>query len=75
MIKYFYMLCTDDKYELPVATFEGINELSRYLGRDKSSVVCSVSRGSRLRHNGKLYKIVKMPIKRKDDLDENDCDL
>ena len=68
-----YMLVTADKYELPLAVRDTVDEIADLLGRLKYDVYSTISKKSvsKYPYNGFKYKIIKIEV---DDDDEEDCD-
>lgn len=52
-MKYLYMKTTKDKYELPEAVAESVDELAKKIGYTKSSVATQISK-----HKKGFYKIL-----------------
>ena len=48
-----YIKTTKDKYELPVAVADSVEELAKMIGLTKASVASMITR-----HRGNVYKVV-----------------
>lgn len=48
-----YMACTADRYELPIAVTDTLDEMSAIMGMKKESIMQSIARNIRLTKNGK----------------------
>lgn len=60
MRKYVYLLVTDDVDELPVACFDTVRAMARFLGKRESCISRAIMRGCALRETN--YKPVRVVL-------------
>lgn len=60
MPKKIYMACTADKYELPIAVFDNLQELSNWSNKSKAYCRRAIKRKSKDRNNKCFYEKIIM---------------
>lgn len=60
-LDYYYMLVTDDKYELPIGVYDNIHELAKAIGVKENTIYVNLCRNTKtLRGIGRLRKVKKI---------------
>lgn len=60
MPKKVYMACTADKYELPIAIFDNLQELSNWSNKSKNTCKQAIVRKSKDKNNNCYYEKIIM---------------
>ena len=60
-LDYYYMLVTDDKYELPLGVYDNIHELAAAIGVKENTIYVNLCRNTKtLKGIGRLKKVKKI---------------